>query len=44
MPAKPEKQSASERQAENLEAMIGAVKPETAAVLDRALSGADITS
>ena len=44
MPAKPEKQSASERQAQNLEAMIGAVKPETAAVLDRALSGADITS
>ena len=44
MPAKPEKQSASESQAQNLEAMIGAVKPETAAVLDRALSGADITT
>ncbi|PKB72389.1 MAG: 7,8-didemethyl-8-hydroxy-5-deazariboflavin synthase subunit CofH [SAR202 cluster bacterium Io17-Chloro-G6] len=28
----------------NLESMIGAVKPETAAILDRALSGADITT
>ena len=30
--------------AQNMEAMIGAIKPDTAAVLDRALSGQDITS
>jgi len=34
----------SDQQAHNLETMIGALKPETAAVLDRALSGHDITS
>ena len=43
MPAKSEKQ-ASDHQAQNLETLISAVKPETAAVLDRALSGEDITS
>ena len=34
----------AEHQAKNMETMIGAIKPETAAVLDRALSGQDITS
>jgi len=34
----------SDHQAQSLETMIGALKPETAAVLDRALSGQDITS
>ena len=34
----------SDQQAQNLESVIGALKPETAAVLDRALSGQDITS
>ena len=43
MPAESEKQ-ASDHQAQNLETLISAVKPETAAVLDRALSGEDITS
>jgi len=36
--------AASEYQSHNLETMIGALKPETAAVLDKALSGEDITS
>jgi len=45
MPAKTEgQQPADRRPVENLGAMIGAIKPETAAVLDRALSGKDITS
>ena len=50
MPAETEgQQPLGERQpdpqaANNLESMIGTVKPETAAVLDRALSGADITT
>ena len=43
MPAKSENQ-ASEHQAQDLKALISAIKPETAAVLDRALSGEDITS
>ena len=43
MPAESEKQ-ASDHQAQNLETLISAVKPETAAVLDSALSGEDITS
>jgi len=34
----------SEKQAQNLETLISAVKPETATVLDRALAGDDITS
>ena len=34
----------AEHYAKNMETMIGAIKPETAAVLDRALSGQDITS
>ena len=34
----------AEHYANNMETMIGAIKPETAAVLDRALSGQDITS
>jgi FO synthase subunit 2 len=34
----------SEKQAQNLETLISALKPETAAVLDRALAGDDITS
>ena len=34
----------SDQQAQNLEMIIGALKPETAVVLDRALSGHDITS
>ncbi len=34
----------SDHQAQNLETMIGALKSETAVVLDRALSGQDITS
>ena len=34
----------AEHHAKNMETMIGAIKPETAAVLDRALSGQDITS
>ena len=34
----------SEKQAQNLETLISALKPETAAVLDRALTGDDITS
>ena len=51
MPAESEGQQSSERRpegdqrpAEGLEAVVGALKPETAAVLDRALSGKDITS
>ncbi|MCH9016620.1 MAG: 5-amino-6-(D-ribitylamino)uracil--L-tyrosine 4-hydroxyphenyl transferase CofH [Chloroflexi bacterium] len=51
MPAESEGQQSSERRpegdqrpAEDLEAVVGALKPETAAVLDRALSGKDITS
>ena len=36
--------AASEHRSHNLETMIGALKPETAAVLDKALSGEDITS
>ncbi|MCH8298332.1 MAG: 5-amino-6-(D-ribitylamino)uracil--L-tyrosine 4-hydroxyphenyl transferase CofH [Chloroflexi bacterium] len=51
MPAKSEGQQSSERRpegdqrpAQNLEAVVGALNPETAAVLDRALSGKDITS
>lgn len=36
--------AASEHQSQSLETMIGALKPETAAVLDKALSGEDITS
>ena len=44
MSAKSEKERLSDSQAQSLEAMIGTVKPETAAVLDRALSGEDITS
>jgi FO synthase subunit 2 len=43
MPAKSENQ-ASDHQAQDLKALISAIKPETAAVLDRALSGEDITS
>lgn len=43
MPAKSENQ-ASNHQAQDLKALISAIKPETAAVLDRALSGEDITS
>ena len=43
MPAKSEKEGSPESQAQSLEAMIGTVKPETAAVLDRALFGQDIT-
>ena len=42
MPAESEKQ-ASDHQAQDFEALISAVKPETAAVLDRALSGEDIS-
>jgi 7,8-didemethyl-8-hydroxy-5-deazariboflavin synthase CofH subunit len=34
----------SEKQAQNLETLISALKPETATVLDRALAGDDITS
>jgi FO synthase subunit 2 len=34
----------TDRDPQNLEGIIGAIKPETAAVLDRALSGKDITS
>ena len=34
----------TDRDPQNLEGVIGAIKPETAAVLDRALSGKDITS
>ena len=34
----------TDRDPRNLEGIIGAIKPETAAVLDRALSGKDITS
>ena len=34
----------TDRDAQNLEGIISAIKPETAAVLDRALSGQDITS
>ncbi|MCH2675905.1 MAG: 5-amino-6-(D-ribitylamino)uracil--L-tyrosine 4-hydroxyphenyl transferase CofH [Dehalococcoidia bacterium] len=34
----------TDRDPQNLEGIIGAIKPETAAVLDRALSGQDITS
>ena len=44
MPAESEKRRPFDSQARNLETMIGAVKPETAAVLDRALFGEDITS
>ena len=44
MPAETEgHQLPDQRPAENLESLIGGVKPETAAVLDRALSGEDIT-
>ena len=43
MSAKSENQ-ASDHQAQDLKALISAIKPETAAVLDRALSGEDITS
>ena len=51
MPAESEGQQSSERRpegdqrpTEDLEAVVGALNPETAAVLDRALSGKDITS
>ena len=44
MPAEPEQWPNNDEQAQNLETLINAVKPETAAVLDRALSGQDITS
>jgi FO synthase subunit 2 len=44
MPAEPEQRPNNDEQAQNLETLINAVKPETAAVLDRALSGQDITS
>ncbi len=44
MPAESEKRRPFDSQARNLETMIDAVKPETAAVLDRALFGEDITS
>ena len=51
MPAKSEGQQSSERRpegdqrpAEDLETVVRALKPETAAVLDRALCGKDITS
>ena len=37
------RQSADRRPVEDLESLIRMVKPETAAVLDRALSGEDIT-
>ncbi len=44
MPAQSEGlQPAGQRPVENLESVISAVKPETAAVLDRALSGEDIS-
>ncbi|MAF39105.1 MAG: 7,8-didemethyl-8-hydroxy-5-deazariboflavin synthase subunit CofH [Chloroflexi bacterium] len=44
MPAEPEQRPNNDEQAQNLETLINAIKPETAAVLDRALSGQDITS
>ncbi|MDP7587738.1 MAG: 5-amino-6-(D-ribitylamino)uracil--L-tyrosine 4-hydroxyphenyl transferase CofH [Dehalococcoidia bacterium] len=44
MPAEPEQRPNNDEQAQNLETLINAVKPETAAVLDRALAGQDITS
>ena len=44
MPAEPEQWPNNDEQAQNLETLINAVKPETAAVLDRALAGQDITS
>ncbi|MCI0864670.1 MAG: hypothetical protein J4N69_10565, partial [Chloroflexi bacterium] len=51
MPAKSEGQQSSERRpegdqrpAEDLETVVRALNPETAAVLDRALCGKDITS
>ena len=37
-------ESKGNNQVENLGAIIGGIRPETAAVLDRALSGEDITS
>ena len=37
-------ESKGQNQVENLGAIIGGIKPETAAVLNRALSGEDITS
>ncbi len=44
MPAQSEgRQPAGQQPVENLESVISAVKPETAAVLDRALSGEDIS-
>ncbi len=44
MPTDSEKKRSTDSHPRNLDAMIGAVKPETAAVLDLALSGEDITS